>query len=70
MENKYTMKEFEEMFVEAQKVTMNELEKDFKKVNKECGDEDNTFVVCNIMMSMVSLSTLHKNLFKKEEPSK
>ena len=70
MENKYTMAEFEEMFMEAQKVTMNELEDDFKKVSKECNDEDNTFVITNTIMSVLSMATLYKNLFKKEEPSK
>lgn len=65
MEKKYTMEEFEEMFVKAQAKTMTILEKTIReKDNGKEMDAMTGFVFT--MQNMMVMSELYKNLFKGE----
>ena len=73
---KYTMEEFEDMFVKAQAETIRELEADFKRANEEASknlnvEKDDMFVMSNLLLTLTATACLHKNLFHKEkEPNK
>lgn len=63
MEKRYTMKEFEEMFKEAEVTTIAKMEKQLR-----AADEDNKgssmFYVTFTMQNMMCLAELHSQLFK------
>lgn len=63
-EKKYTMDEFEEMFINAQRKTLIDLENSHKTKNDESDGMTSMFIN---MMNMIALSTLHNNLFGEEK---
>ena len=67
---KYTMDEFEDMFLKAQTETIKELEEDLEEHLKNNEDEDQTggmgklaFMMQNVLVT----AKLHQKLFQKEE---
>ena len=62
MERKYTMQDFEKMFLEAQKNAMSKLDKELKKVNKK--ETDNFGNIMFTMHNMMVISQLYNELFK------
>jgi len=62
MERKYTMQDFEKMFLEAQKNVMSKLDKELKKVNKK--ETDNFGNIMFTMHNMMVISQLYNELFK------
>lgn len=71
MEKKYTMKEFKEMFEEAQFKALENIEEKFKEADKENqkkGEEprDAMFFFVNSMQNMIAYAELKKVLFGEE----
>ena len=67
---KYTMDEFEDMFVKAQKETIKELEKDLEQHIKDNEDEDQTDGMAKLAFTFQNIlvtAKLHQKLFGKEE---
>lgn len=63
MEKKYTMKEFEQIFVEAQMQAMDQLMKEFRKSEKV---DDSLMFIFNVQ-NMTAMAELYKNIFHKKE---
>lgn len=66
---KYTMDEFEDMFIKAQKETIKELTEDMEEHLKDNEDEEQTagMNIAFMMQNILVTAKLHQKLFGKEE---
>ena len=70
-DNKYTMEEFEEKFLEAQRKTIEELDKQMKEVKKENGvEEEGMSSILYSMQNMMVIAKLHSYLFDEKGEEK
>lgn len=64
----YTIEEMKELFKQAGKETMQELEEDYKEaMMQRLGEIDNMQIAIFNMQTMVTISKLQAKLFKEEE---
>lgn len=66
MAKKYTMDEFEKMYLEAQKVVMEKLNQDLENADKENKMDAIGSMMYNLHNMMV-MAEMHGELFKKED---
>lgn len=71
MEKKYTMKEFKEMFEKAQFKALNNIEEQYKEIDKENQEKggearDAMFFLLNTMQNVIAYAELKKTLFGEE----
>jgi RNA binding exosome subunit len=65
-ENKYTLKEIEELFNNAEVETLEDLDNSMREVMKEKGHEDNGIHMFSYsLQNMMAITTVRKKLFEK-----
>ena len=68
MEKRYTMKEFEEMYLKAQQEAIEELDNSMKETIEEKGkDKDPMFMFGFTMQNVMATAKVYSKLFKVEE---
>lgn len=66
-DNKYTMEEFEEKFLEAQRKTIEELDKQYEELSEKVDKEENPMgKIIYTMQNMMVIAKVHSYLFNEK----